>query len=94
MTLKANLIFFSDCLPSCNRDRKFPVCGSDGKTYSSRCVLRTDSCIKGTSVKMVKRGACEKDRNEQSKFIGQSRRTLAGTGVSVQSTDQALPSCF
>ena len=85
MTLKANLILFSDCLFRCTRERKFPVCGSDGKTYRNRCVLKTENCKKGTSVKIVKRGACENDTNEQSKFIGQSGRTLAGAGVSVQS---------
>ena len=61
------------------------MCGSDGKTYRSRCDLRGDNCEKGTSVEVAKRGACENDANEQSKFIGQSGRTLAGAGVCVQS---------
>ena len=61
------------------------MCGSDGKTYRNRCVLRNANCKYGTSVKIAKRGACEKDTNGQSKFIGQSRRALAGAAVSVQS---------
>ena len=38
-----------------------PVCGSDGKTYGTPCVVDVVNCKKGTSIKIVRQGACETD---------------------------------
>ena len=62
MFLKANLIFFSvNCNTGCTREFR-PVCGNDGRTYNTACVLDAENCKKGTSVKIHKQGACETDQ--------------------------------
>ena len=36
-----------------------PVCGSDGKTYGTPCVVDVVNCKKGTSIKIVRQGSCK-----------------------------------
>ncbi len=36
------------------------VCGSDGKTYDSKCLLEAQNCKKGTDVTVVDEGECQK----------------------------------
>ncbi|PVD26007.1 hypothetical protein C0Q70_13675 [Pomacea canaliculata] len=42
----------------CRRRRQRPLCGTDGRTYSSRCHLRIAACNSGTKIKMLRKGAC------------------------------------
>ncbi len=41
-----------------------PICGSDGITYASSCILSWESCNKGLSVEPLHKGACGKKQNE------------------------------
>jgi len=35
-----------------------PVCGSDGKTYSTECVMNAYSCRKGLNITVLHPGKC------------------------------------
>jgi len=58
-----DLIFLQDvdgmCRTQCPTDESgaHPVCGSDGRTYSSRCLLQLAKC-NGHRVKMIHKGRC------------------------------------
>ena len=36
-----------------------PVCGSDGKTYGTPCVIDLENCRTGSSIKIVRQGSCK-----------------------------------
>ena len=48
------------CRTKCSTDESGanPVCGNDGRTYSSRCLLQLAKCS-GHHVKMVHKGKCK-----------------------------------
>jgi len=46
--------------PSCIGDLHEPVCGSDGKSYASRCYLHKASCQSEKSIVVVKKEPCGK----------------------------------
>ena len=57
--------FFSDfCDIKCTREFK-PVCGSDGKTYNSECLLNRAKCVKRIFIQVASQGACESSTNDQ-----------------------------
>ena len=72
LTVKVNLVLFIKvfdfffqkvagmCRTQCSTDESGanPVCGSDGRTYSSRCLLQLAKCS-GHRVKMVHKGKCQ-----------------------------------
>ena len=50
----------TDCDMPCTRERKYPVCASDGKTYSSDCKLATSACKTGNKdLTIVHNGKCK-----------------------------------
>ena len=58
-------LFLSDfCDIKCTREFK-PVCGSDGKTYNSECLLNRAKCVKRIFIQVASQGACESSTNEQ-----------------------------
>ena len=61
------ILVLSDlCEKKCTRIYK-PVCGSDGKTYNSECLLGQEKCIKKLSIQVEGTGPCE-EKNEGNKF--------------------------
>ena len=54
------------CEKKCTRIYK-PVCGSDGKTYNSECLLDQEKCVKRLSIQVAGIGSCE-DKNEGNIF--------------------------
>ena len=49
----------SDCTKSCPSSFHIPVCGTDGRTYSSYCHMRVVSCRKGVLIKARRAGECK-----------------------------------
>ena len=52
------LVLSESCEKKCTRIYK-PVCGSDGKTYNSECLLEQEKCVKKLSIQVVGTGPCE-----------------------------------
>lgn len=71
-----------------------PVCGSDGRTYSSRCLLHYAKCKLGIKVRMAYKGKCRKpgaDDQDARKFPLQSDNlVLSPTSKCLQDRQQAL----
>lgn len=45
----------------CREDEKYaPVCGSNGRTYATKCRMNLDSCIKKKEITPMKEGPCGK----------------------------------
>ena len=63
----------SEC-PSICTHIGFPVCGSDGKTYSNQCQLQVASCQSGYDIVTAKEGSCE---DEQGKDVTLTHTPIA-----------------
>jgi len=48
----------------CTKERD-PVCGSDGKTYSNRCVLGCEACKTETEITVASKGECPRDCHDK-----------------------------
>ena len=65
MIVEIITLFLSDfCDIKCTREFK-PVCGSDGKTYNSECLLNRAKCVKRILIQVASQGACGTSTNEQ-----------------------------
>ena len=55
-----------------------PVCGTNGKTYPTACVLRVENCLNKTRIAVAKRGPCKKgdDFDQFLKYQRQIERFL------------------
>ncbi|KAH9491424.1 hypothetical protein Btru_032144 [Bulinus truncatus] len=49
----------------CRRAKRREVCGTDGKTYPSRCHMKVASCNNGVVVRKKYRGPCTEDEESQ-----------------------------
>ena len=44
--------------PVCHIEKYDPVCGNDGKTYASECLMKLESCREKKDVKVTKSEPC------------------------------------
>lgn len=49
------------CFRICSREYA-PVCGTDGKTYSTECMMKLLVCEKGSDVTLKHRGECSSEK--------------------------------
>merc|ERR1712126_673880 len=41
-----------------------PVCGTDGKTYATKCVMECQRCKQGTDVTVASQGKCSEEKGQ------------------------------
>lgn len=64
----------SDCSRSCSVAFNIPVCGTDGRTYSSYCHMRKVSCRKGKLIRTRRAGECKGSSKNSLKRRRKGRR--------------------
>ena len=56
------------CETACTREF-FPICGSDGKTYNNKCLLKVATCL-NPEVELKSHGPCDPEKfNEAGMYI-------------------------
>ena len=69
-------IFFPGlCDLKCSRIYK-PVCGSDGKTYNSECLLEREKCVKRLFIQIARIGACEDNTETNTGIVENTSETF------------------
>ena len=69
-------IFFPGlCDLKCSRIYK-PVCGSDGKTYNSECLLEREKCVKRLFIQIARIGACEENTETNTGIVENTSETF------------------
>ena len=57
------------CPTVCPRS-KYPVCGTDRKTYGTECALKKASCVSGRKINLAYLGLCQSKLSFASPFFG------------------------
>ena len=77
---------FSRCL---RRRNQQIVCGTDGKTYLSRCHLKTTACQEGRSTKVYTEGACSIKRTHRNSRTVFSMKDIKNANKIAKKIDQS-----
>ena len=70
------------CDLKCSRIYK-PVCGSDGKTYNSECLLEREKCVKRLFIQIARIGACDDNTETNTGIVENTDETFDDVSTEV-----------